>query len=95
MERFSFCTSDVENLEEAYFWTDIALASDQTLKDCGLSKGSRARAFVLKKMLEGGVLHGPPEDRPINPLLTSEQIQVAQSRATKWFSEHHAPAQSH
>jgi hypothetical protein len=88
IERFSFCTSAANNLEEAYFWVDIALASDKSEKDGGLSKDSRGRALLLKKMLEGGVLHGPLADRPTPGLLSSESIAAAQARATKWFSNH-------
>jgi hypothetical protein len=80
--------SDDNNLEEAYFWVDVALASNQAEKDGGLSKGGRTRALLLKKMLEGAVLHGPIADRPTPALLSPEKIAAAQARATKWFAEH-------
>ena len=87
-ERLSNCTFNEDNLEEAYFWADVALASSQSQKDGGLSRESRARAAVLKKMLEGGTLHTPQADRPFPALLSPEKIASAQSRATKWFAEH-------
>ena len=87
-ERFSFCTSDSDNLDQAYFWVDVALASDQSLKEGGLSKDSRGRALLLKKMLEGGVLHGPAADHSLQGMLSQDRIAAAQARATKWFADH-------
>jgi TPR repeat protein len=79
--------SDDGNLEEACFWVDVALASNQAEKDGGLSKDGRTRALLLKRMLEGGVLHGPVADKPTPPLLSQEKIAAAQARATNWFAE--------
>jgi TPR repeat protein len=88
IERWSSCKSNDDNLGEAYFWADVALASQQPEKDGGLSKDGRTRALLLKKMLEGGVLHGPMADRPTPALLSPEKIATAQARATKWFAAH-------
>jgi hypothetical protein len=87
VERLSFCTSYVDNYEEAYFWTDIALASDAPLKGCGIAKDSRRRALLLKKMIEGGILHTPHGDMSNPSFLTQDQIAAAQARATKWFAD--------
>jgi TPR repeat protein len=76
------------NMVEAYFWADVALASEKPVKAGGLSKDSREHALLLKKMAEGGLLHGPQSDSSVPGLLTPDKIASAQARATKWFAEH-------
>jgi TPR repeat protein len=74
-----------KNVEEAYFWVDVALASELPVKQGGLSKDSKERALLLKKMIEGGALNG---GTPIPALLSPDQIAAAQARATEWFAQH-------
>lgn len=92
LDRSLFCAKDSDsywNIEEAYFWVDVALASDQSVKQGGLSKDSRERARLFKFTAEGGVLHEPVGDKTIPGILPPEKIAAAQARATKWFAEHH------
>ena len=92
-ERISACYEYEDNYEEAYFWVDVALASGEPVKNGGLTKEGRSRAIILKKMLEGGMLHTRQGDRSSPALLSSEKIAAAQAKATKWFAAHEKPAQ--
>ena len=57
-------------------------------KSGGLTKDCRARAMLLKKMMEGGILHAPDGDKSVPALLSDGRIAQAQAPATKWFAEH-------